>query len=71
MPHGYVHTDMRGRVGLLNYITPVPNYNPLKQALPDICGYKANPFTRSSHNYTHNRPMVAFFSATTFRLTGH
>jgi len=33
---------MRGREGLLNYITPVPNYNPLKQALPDICGDKAN-----------------------------
>jgi hypothetical protein len=46
MPHGYVHTDkrrdMRGREGLLNYITPVPNYNPLKQALPDISGDKAN-----------------------------
>jgi hypothetical protein len=32
---------MRGRQGLLNYITPVPNYNPLKQALPDMRGDKA------------------------------
>lgn len=33
---------MRGREGLLNYITHVPHYNPLKQALPDIRGDKAN-----------------------------
>jgi hypothetical protein len=59
------HRHMRGRQGLLNYITPVPNYNPLKQALPDMRGDKA---TRPLHT---NRTMVAFFSATTFRLAGH